>query len=371
MLRNAWTSDDLDEGTGKITSSNNQILEKSNIFCCFFCHVHPTDHFEIAASEVRDFAVHSSDIQHKHLQHQQQNESFEMPGYVPSPNSIRDTQISQSMQSLTGSVADVEAQSSIPTDSTFLQIHHLNSSTLPANDAAASRDCEHGIFKENTEELLSNSHGHSSSAQRLRSNNPSKNVNSSLIPTPATTTSLDDNPALRLGQDEDPSVIKLVASTQTSYNISELLLFNRSILEDLRAWDTATQLKMTMQKQTQDGLGSKDSINKEINSATAISRRPQTAVQRERTVVEKVAFNRPASAASVFVRHEVSASKQKVEDDDEQDEKPENAAASALSLFDDKEVGIGGAGQVGNFCLRCFRLCTGQSNVMFLVSSCA
>ncbi len=144
----------------------------------------------------------------------------------------------------------------------------------------------------------------------------------------------------------------------------DLDLLFRSILEDLRAWDTATQLKSSMQKHTNDGLATRS----ESPTETAISKRPQTAVQRERTAVGK-GITRPTSAAPAFVRQELFTDEQNVKDEEEQHEEMDNttlrgASLSALSLFDGKEDGNRGAAQVGDF------LCTMLTFVLLSIQRC-
>jgi hypothetical protein len=149
----------------------------------------------------------------------------------------------------------------------------------------------------------------------------------------------------------------------------DLDLLFRSILEDLRAWDTATQLKSSMQKHTNDGLATKISTRSESSAVSAISKRPQTAVQRERTAVGKEGITRPTSAAPAFVRQELFVDEQNVKDEDEHHEEMDNttlrgASLSALSLFDGKEDGNGGAAQVRDF------LCTMLTFTLLSIQRC-
>jgi hypothetical protein len=139
-------------------------------------------------------------------------ESFEMPGYVPSPKSLSVAQVPVSSQSRTASLTAIDTSSSIPTDSALLQVHHLNS-TQSAN-AAAALDGDQANLKQGPEILLASTNFdivqmQSSSSALLRSTNPSDNAKPSSDPVPAAAAaSLDDNPALRFGRDDDPSVIK-------------------------------------------------------------------------------------------------------------------------------------------------------------------
>jgi hypothetical protein len=69
-------------------------------------------------------------------------------------------------------------------------------------------------------------------------------------------------------------------------------------------------------------------------------------MKHERVAVGMEPINRPASAAPAFMRQQASASKQAVENEEEQDEKEEKAVVSALPQLDGREIGIGGLAQV-------------------------
>lgn len=136
-----------------------------------------------------------------------------MPGYVPSPKSLTVAQVPVSLQSRTTSVTAMDTSSSIPTDSALLQVHHSNS-TQSANVAVAGLDGNQTNLKEGPEILFTSNNFdlfpiQSSSSILLRSGNSSEHAKSSSDPiAAAVAASLDDNPALRLGRDDDPSVIK-------------------------------------------------------------------------------------------------------------------------------------------------------------------
>ena len=179
------------------------------VFLKTICHMRPAEYFENVASET----LRSSDLQ----QQQQAFETLNMPGYVPSPNSNRSVSFSTLSQT-SKSVAVAAAVPSIPISTTLSNNHHLKPSNQSANDAPANHDREHSDPRESHENMLSNSQcdigpTQPSTAQRLGSSNAFEHQMPLLVPAPAATAtvSLDENPALRLGQDEDPSVIKLAA----------------------------------------------------------------------------------------------------------------------------------------------------------------
>jgi hypothetical protein len=178
----------------------------SAVFLKTNCHIRPAEYFENVASET----LRSSDLQ----QQQQAFEAFNMPGYVPSPNSNRSVSFSTLSQT-SKSVAVTAAVPLMPMSTTLSNNDHLKPSNQSANDAPANHDHEH---RESHENMLSNSQfdigpTQLSSTQRLGSSNAFEHQMPLLVPAPTATAtaSLDDNPALRLGQDEDPSVIKLAA----------------------------------------------------------------------------------------------------------------------------------------------------------------
>jgi hypothetical protein len=173
--------------------------------------MHSADDFADNSSTTRNFSLHFSELQQQ--QQQLPMESFEMPGYVPSPNSNNDVYIPLSLRTSAASVAVLETAPPLSNDSSFFQIHQLRS-TQSAHCGAAIHDREHNILKEDPEILLSNDHidivpNLSHSTLRLPSHDQTEmDILSSTPKISAATSSFDDNPALQLDQDEDPSVIK-------------------------------------------------------------------------------------------------------------------------------------------------------------------
>jgi hypothetical protein len=165
---------------------------------------------ENATSETGDFELRSSDL------HQQQQvfETVDMPGYVPSPNLITNFTFSTQSQS-TKSVA--VATAALPMQTAMSNKHLLKSYSQCANYSPAD-DCYHSNPSDSLENVKSTKFQcdlreiNKSSPEHFGSNDTSntfKHVLSPLLPEAATATaSHDDNPAIRLGQDEDPSVIK-------------------------------------------------------------------------------------------------------------------------------------------------------------------
>lgn len=213
-LSNSWTSNGFDEDSGKITILNDLMLQN---FLDATCDMLPAGNHENVTSETRDFELRSSD-----LQEQQVFETVDMPGYVPSPNSIRNAPFSTLSQS-TKSVAAATAALSIQT--AMSNKHLLKPYSQSANNSPAD-DCEHNNPSEIPENVVSAKfqfeEPNKTSSERFGTSDTSnafKHGLSPALPAPATATaSLDDNPALRLGQDEDPSVIKLVPCTNLSSN---------------------------------------------------------------------------------------------------------------------------------------------------------
>jgi hypothetical protein len=107
------------------------------------------------------------------------------------------------------------------------------------------------------------------------------------------------------------------------------------MLEELRAWDTASQLKMSMQLKKDEGAGHNASYSE---PSLAASSRPRTAVPRNRSGAEGGTAARPASAAPAFARS-APAAEDEEEVGDAGGEAAAGSASAALALFHDRELG--------------------------------
>jgi hypothetical protein len=109
----------------------------------------------------------------------------------------------------------------------------------------------------------------------------------------------------------------------------------RSTLEELRAWDTASQLKTSMQLKKDEGAGLSAQYSE---PSLAAGNRPRTAVPRNRSGAASGAAARPASAAPAFARSAPEAEEGE-EGLDARGEAAAGSSSAALALFDDQKLG--------------------------------
>ncbi len=151
-------------------------------------------------------------------------EPYDVPGYVPSPNSTRGAALTSTTPSATA--AAVVAQAPQPAHGST--VSSIQSSKAPRPSTAAASDvAADDMRQQNTEnapepefqsfvtpsspvEPLASLPTQPSSPHQPPSKNQSLLASSASAPplAPAVAASFDDNPALRLGQEDDPSVIK-------------------------------------------------------------------------------------------------------------------------------------------------------------------
>ena len=149
-------------------------------------------------------------------------ESYDVPGYVPSPNSTRGAALTSTTSSASAAavVAAAPQPSHGSTPSSIQSSKTPRPSTAAASNAAADETRQESM--ESAPEFQSFVPAitpvqppsllpmQPSSAHPLPSKNQSLLASSAPAPSlaPAVAASFDDNPALRLGQEDDPSVIK-------------------------------------------------------------------------------------------------------------------------------------------------------------------